>query len=579
MKRYSYLLVAFLLTSSSSVLAEGKKYALLVGVNEYDHGDLAKLDYAVNDAAKLADLLKKHEYDVSLLTDSTAGKPTKMNIEAALDEILGKYKKNDTLIIAFAGHGLQFGKDCYFCPTDAKPFDTQTRTLVSLTATYQKLQESYAGVKLVLVDACRNDGKRGIRGGADDTPLPPKGVGVLMSCSDGEFANEHKELQHGVFFYHVIKGMEGAAKDGDEVTWDSLRAYVKKQVPIAVPKLFGDKRLQHPNEMGNLSGAPPVLVSLGGVDSKAELTNPRIVRARDAKLNKEFEYLIYDLGKGVELRLVKIAAKGKTFTIGSPQEEKGREDNEEQRDITFTDDYYIGQLEITRGQFRRFVEETGYKTEAEEDDGGWGWNDTDKKFEGRDKKYTWKNAGFTQTDEHPVVNVTWNDAKQFCEWMAKKGDGKVRLKNVRLPGEAEWEYACRAGSKSRFAFGDEEEGLAEYGNVADADYRGKTGLNHGIKASDGHAFMAATGKYKPNEFGLYDMHGNAYEWCEDFYGKYADLPKGGNQIQTAKQSNDRRALRGGSWSSFPRRCSAAYRYILAPVNRDYNVGFRVAVLP
>ena len=97
-----------------------------------------------------------------------------------------------------------------------------------------------------------------------------------------------------------------------------------------------------------------------------------VVKARDASLDKEFEYLVYDLGKGVELRLVKISARGKTFTIGSPNGEKYRDDDENQRDITLSDDYYIGKFEVTRGQFRLFVDETGYKTEAEQGDGGTG---------------------------------------------------------------------------------------------------------------------------------------------------------------------------------------------------------------
>jgi formylglycine-generating enzyme required for sulfatase activity len=176
------------------------------------------------------------------------------------------------------------------------------------------------------------------------------------------------------------------------------------------------------------------------------------------------------------------------------------------------------------------VDETEYKTEAEEGSGGGGWNEDAKKLELLDKKYSWKNTGFSQTDEHPVVNVSWNDAKKFCEWLGKKGDGKVRIREVRLPGEAEWEFACRAGSKGRFFFGDDEEEVATYANVADADFRAKTGKNRGIKESDGYAFTAPIGMFKPNSFGLYDMHGNAWAWCEDYYGRYTKLPKENNQI-------------------------------------------------
>lgn len=215
--------------------------------------------------------------------------------------------------------------------------------------------------------------------------------------------------------------------------------------------------------------------------------NPRIEKAADAKLGKEFDYLVYDLGKGVELKLVKVRAKGQTFTIGSSGKEQdavvqkyfngkrpGQLDFEADHTITLTDDFFIGRFEVTRGQFRRFVEDTNYTTDTEATDGGYGWNERLKKFEGRDWKYSWENYGDpSETDEHPVTNITRNDARKFCGWLAKKGDGKIRLREVRLPGEAEWEFACRAGSTLRFSFGDEDERLTEFANVADGTWAEK----------------------------------------------------------------------------------------------------------
>lgn len=339
-----------------------------------------------------------------------------------------------------------------------------------------------------------------------------------------------------------------------------------------------------------------VATFMGGQPSVAPLSNPHIAKAVDPSLKKEFEYLVLDLGKGVELKLVKITAKGKTFTIGTIREEQeklirdyfdgkksGVLDNETAASVTLTDDYYIGQFEVYRAQFRRFVEETKYVTDAEMLEGGYGYNEETMKFEGRDRKYTWQNTGVSNAGEkHPVTNVSRNDARKFCEWLMKKCDGRINLRVVRLPGEAEWEFACRAGSTGRFCFGDDEERLAEFANIADATWKKKLGGPNAraIHASDGHAFAAPVGQFKPNNFGVYDMHGNVWEWCDDFFGKYSALPKEGNARQTKNQGESRPVLRGGSWGLPPVACRSANRYLVGAGPSRYGAaGFRVVAVP
>ncbi len=158
--------------------------------------------------------------------------------------------------------------------------------------------------------------------------------------------------------------------------------------------------------------------------------------------------------------------------------------------VRITRQFYLGTYNVTRGQFRQFVNDSGYKTDAEKgkEPGAFGRNPESKKFQ-FNEKYSWRNAGFQQTDDHPVVCVSWNDAVAFCKWLSKK-EGKT----YRLPTEAEWEYACRGGSKTRYYSGDDPETLATVGNVADAaaktefpDWRST------IKANDGYVFTAAGG--------------------------------------------------------------------------------------
>jgi formylglycine-generating enzyme required for sulfatase activity len=332
-----------------------------------------------------------------------------------------------------------------------------------------------------------------------------------------------------------------------------------------------------------------------GAATAAE-SNPRVVTARDPKLNKEFEYLVFDLGEGVDLRLVKVVAKGAIFTIGSTKGEQdhvvqryfdgkrpGSLDSEEAASVTLTDDYYIGQFEVYRAQFRRFVADTKYVTDGEMAEGGYGYDEGTRKFAGRDRKYTWQNTGVSNTGErHPVTNVSRNDARKFCEWLLRKCDGKVKVREVRLPGEAEWEYACRAGSAGRFSCGDDDERLAEFANIADATWKEKLGgpNANSIKASDGHAFAAPVGQFKPNRFGVYDMHGNVWEWCDDYFGKYSALPKERNALQTKNQGETRPVLRGGAWYLGPGSCRSAHRYVVGAGPSRYGAaGFRVVVVP
>ena len=251
----------------------GKKYALLVGVKDYQHNKLPSLRYTENDVLELAKVLQQGNYEVTLLCDMEGKKdaergPSRANIDKHLKELLRKCQRTDSIVVAFSGHGLQFEgqRDCFFCPADARPFADETGTMVSLTAVYEEMEKSFAGVQILLVDACRNDPKleRAARGiNADTAPRPPRGVAAMFSCSAGEFAFEHTKYQHGVFFYHVLEGLRGKAKNVDgNVTFNSLADYVNGRVATEVPVLIGQGAKQSPNQKADLSGASPVLMAM-----------------------------------------------------------------------------------------------------------------------------------------------------------------------------------------------------------------------------------------------------------------------------------------------------------------------------
>jgi formylglycine-generating enzyme len=241
-----------------------------------------------------------------------------------------------------------------------------------------------------------------------------------------------------------------------------------------------------------------------------------------------------------------------------------------QHHVYITKPFYVGIYPVTRGQFRQFVKDTGYRTDAETREKVPGWNN--EKGDIYSPDCSWRNPGFKQTDEHPVVDVDWDDAGAFCRWLSKK-EGK----SYRLPTEAEWEYACRAGTTTRYYIGDNPQTLAKVGNVADAAHKAKFPYLNGIKASDGYVFTSPVGKFKPNAFGLYDMHGNVEQMCADWYSAkyYAESPA---YDPTGPTSGTLHVLRGGSWMSGPIMARSAQRYW---GSRGFNcwagsTGFRVA---
>jgi hypothetical protein len=253
---------------------KGKKYALLVGVRKYDSDKFEDLRFTENDVEELARVLRERAgfTSVRLLTTTRgagrkADAPTAANVRAALEALLARKTKEDTILVALSGHGIQSkvkGRDkdeSFFCPSDAQLNDT--RTLVSLGSLVTDLDDCGARVKLLLVDACRNDPKAGRNVDVETLPRLPRGTAALFSCSSGERAFETDRLGkgHGVFFHFVIDGLRGEARNrSGEVTWGSLAEHVTRGVSRAVPRLIGEGARQTPELKVNLRGESPVLV-------------------------------------------------------------------------------------------------------------------------------------------------------------------------------------------------------------------------------------------------------------------------------------------------------------------------------
>jgi formylglycine-generating enzyme required for sulfatase activity len=244
-----------------------------------------------------------------------------------------------------------------------------------------------------------------------------------------------------------------------------------------------------------------------------------------------------------------------------------------QHPVKITRPFYLAAHQVTVGQFRQFVEASRYQTEAERKNAGsYIWDGKEWKL---DTKKNWRSPGFTQGDGHPVTCVSHNDAVAFLDWLNKQEMG--RSHGYRLPTEAEWEYAARAGTRGLYGGSDDPESLVQIANVADASLKKSFPNATCIRGDDGFVYTAPVGSFEPNAWHLYDMVGNVLEWCDDWFdGKFYQSSPKEDPRNTKKAPY--RVIRGGSWNINPRYCRPAYRGGNTPVNRYDYLGFRVAAV-
>ncbi len=496
-------------------------YAFLVGVKEYDKTQLTSLSYTEADVTALAAALKTAGYDeanIVLMTQTLGASsvrqlPTSERIRKELDLLLGELDSDDTLLLAFSGHGVQFKDEAsaYFCPMDANL--SERNTLISLEDVYGLLsdrQKCKAQTKILLVDACRNDPQSRLSkagreielepAGVTQQPDPPGGVAAFYSCSRGEKSYEHPDLEHGIFANFVIEAFSGKGdldKDG-ELSLAELEQYSVKQTQRFARVELGER--QTPERRGTTRGLTP----LGSFGSTSSTMQNSI---------------------GMKLALI----PGGEFLMGSPASEVGRYDDESQHRVRITKPFYIQTTEVTQGQWKSVM-----GTEP------------------------WKGGSCVKEGaDYPASYVSHDDAVGFCRKLSAR-DGAT----YRLPTEAEWEYACRSGTESSYSFGDSGAQLGQYAWF----FTNVWGI--------GEKYAHRVGQKRANDFGLYDMHGNVFEWCSDWYGDdyYDSSPP---NDPTGPSEGSFRVFRGGSWGGTAGLCRSAIRGRGSPSLRGFNLGFRV----
>ena len=515
-----------------------QKWAIIIGIDEYTDTGISDLKWTVNDAKGVYDTLTTissgFDKDNVLLLIPDADedhKPTRNNILAMLATWLSLPEKQDTVLIYFAGHGIERDGVSYILPQDAK---IALPELTAIQTKYMKdqLQVCKAEKRILVLDACHSGAGRGENkmGEALDRELSDaKGMITLASCRLKEISYEWDEKQHGVFTHYLIEALKGAADRGDGVLWASeVNVYVWDKV-----RKWAARRglSQNPKYVAAVEGE----IVFGNVP-----IGQTYIRQKDG------------------MKMVYIPAG--TFMMG---DETGDLDGTEsglkipQHEV-YTDAFYMDEHEVTNEQYCRFLNSISVS------DVNWrgDWHDSSgNPLICHEYSYIEKSGSRFKPksgyEKHPVVSVYWEGTEAYSQWVGG-----------RLPTEAEWEKAARGGLVGKkYPNGDTI-------SHDDANYEGTGGKDRWERTAPVKSFA-------PNGYGLYDMAGNVYEWCSDWWDEdyYEKSPKNNPTCSSPQYlSVGVHVIRGGGWRGNSSRVRCGYRQLdNGDPNWGTDYGFRVVV--
>jgi formylglycine-generating enzyme required for sulfatase activity len=472
------------------------------------------------------------------------------------------------MLLMLSGHGQTLNPDphadpaeldidkfeSYFCPVDAVYNTPESQ--VSINFLLDRILAPNVGRKLLVVDACRDvsiDRSRGrnTRGVEGRVVALPEGTGVFFSCSAGQTSFERDELEHGLFTYCLLEGLRGgAASPSGEVTWERLVAHVNEQMQSPeILKLMPPSEPQRPFPAGDLTRTV-----LGKLDVRPVATTPMprptvpmtptpSVPAAGSLEGKQAGEVRSFTDLGVKF----CWCPAGSFTMGSPASEADRWSDEDQVSVTLSRGFWLGQTEVTQGLWQSVMGTTPWVG----------------------KEYVQSGANY------PAVYISHglgsdgtvepDSATEFCRKLTARERAAGRLPAgwaYQLPTEAQWEYACRAGTTGPYN-GDGTGVLSDYAWYFENTWE------------IGETYAHQVGQKKANRWGLYDMHGNVWEWCQDGYGE--KLPGGRDPLVSTGGSL--RVGRGGGWFYAARYCRSANRSRLDPSGRYSVLGFRCVLSP
>ena len=519
-------LLAMILVTSGGVWSqepepEPKRYALLIAVTKYRHTALntpRPLKYPEIDAKAVGTFLQRHGYEVDFLLGQQA---TQQHVKSKLAALANRGNHQGACVVGLWGHGVEFdGSDeAMFCPFDAKMriakdangkelYDSREKlmnepdpsSLVGMSSVLSGLRLCGAGNRLLIADCCRSSSNR------------PRGraFGATVKLTD---------LPDNTAAIFACKADEEAFEHDDwghgafsSALLNQLSNMVAREEP-SITSILGPLK----NDVAKLVRD----VSKG---KDKQTIDPLVNGLPDLKLKSPLPRLVTNR-LGMQLRLIPAGE----FLMGSPLTERGRDDAEEQHRVRITKPYYLGVTEVTQGQWKSVM-----GTEP------------------------WSGKSYVRGgSDYPATYVPWTEAVEFCKKLSQR-EGEP----YRLPTEAEWEYACRAGSKTAYSFGDAASSLKDYEWFRDnADHAGED-------------YAHRVAQKRANAFGLYDMHGNVWEWCADWYDKdyYGKSPL---SDPTGPDSSSFRVVRGGCWYAPSHVCRSAFRARGLTDYRTSSLGFRV----
>ena len=604
-------------------------WALVIGINNYQR--LKSLKYAQHDAELMRDYLRgEANFErVFYFADNAPRiqapdgswqdmQPNRDNILSFLHDFFEEPKLNmgDNFWFFFSGHGLRYQGQDYLVPCGGNPRLIKETTIALSTVT-QRLRRSGADNVVLLLDACRNENELGNRSAGWQKQ---KGVITIASCSPEEESYEIPSLKQGSFTYALLEALRIEGENNCatvERLYARLRYRVEEinqehdkpaQTPYAVIEpaskyhlilLPKQANLQDIAQMredaqeaeleGNLLEAKQLWIRVLAISP----TDPKVLKAYERIILKiaqqsvtlplppppkpiskgTSEFITVDkkeqevkleenqaqsftekLGNDIKLEMIAIPS-GK-FMMGSPEGE-GNNDEKPQHEVT-VQALYMGKYPITQAEWKAIAEREDLKVERDLDSNPAYFKD------------------HSDSDRLPVEQVSWYDTVEFCERLSR-----LTGKGYRLTSEAEWEYACRSVTPIRGQVSDQLSVISKDLTVEQWNEKYYQPYHFGARISDNLANFSNNigettnvGKYPPNEFGLYDMHGNVWEWCQDNWHKnYQDAPNDGSAWLLGN-SNDY-VIRSGSWNAHPDSCRSAYRYLFTRAYCSYFIGFRV----